>query len=47
VVDFVLHRPRAEELAPIERAIDKSLDIIPLLCEGKPEQAMHTLHTAT
>jgi PTH1 family peptidyl-tRNA hydrolase len=47
VVDFVLHRPRAEELVPIERAIDKSLDIIPLLCEGKPEQAMHTLHTAT
>lgn len=46
VVDFVLHRPRAEEQAPIECAIEKSLDIIPLLCAGKPEQAMHLLHTA-
>jgi len=45
VVDFVLHRPRADEQTPIDRAIEKSLDIIPLLCEGKPEQAMHTLHT--
>jgi PTH1 family peptidyl-tRNA hydrolase len=45
VIDFVLHRPRAEEQASIARAIEKSLDIVPLLCEGKPEQAMHLLHT--
>lgn len=47
VVDFVLHRPRSEEQAPIEHAIEKSLDIIPLLCEGKSEQAMHILHTVS
>jgi PTH1 family peptidyl-tRNA hydrolase len=47
VVDFVLHRPRAEEQGPIDRAIDKSLSILPLLCEGRHEQAMLELHTAT
>ncbi|MFM8464334.1 MAG: aminoacyl-tRNA hydrolase, partial [Burkholderiaceae bacterium] len=45
VIDFVLHRPRAEEQASIASAIEKSLDVLPLLCEGKPEQAMHLLHT--
>ncbi len=45
VVDFVLHRPRAEEQGPIDRAIDKSLAVIPLLCEGRYEQAMLELHT--
>ena len=45
VVDFVLHRPRAEEQSQIDRAIDKSLAVIPLLCEGKHEQAMLELHT--
>lgn len=45
VVDFVLHRPRAEEQAQIDRAIDKSLAVIPLLCEGQFEQAMLSLHT--
>jgi PTH1 family peptidyl-tRNA hydrolase len=45
VIDFVLHRPRAEEQASIASAIEKSLYILPLLCEGKPEQAMHLLHT--
>ena len=45
VVDFVLHRPRAEEQSLIDRAIDKSLAVIPLLCDGKHEQAMLELHT--
>ena len=45
VVDFVLHRPRAEEQSQIDRAIDQSLNIIPLLCDGKHEQAMLELHT--
>lgn len=45
VVDFVLHRPRAEEQTLIDRAIDKSLAVIPLLCDGKHEQAMLELHT--
>ena len=45
VVDFVLHRPRAEEQQLIIKAIDKSVDVIPLLCEGRHEQAMLELHT--
>jgi len=46
VADFVLHRPRKEEQALINEAIEKSLDIIPLLCEGKFEAATMQLHTA-
>ena len=45
VVDFVLHRPRAEEQTLIDRALEKSLNIIPLLCEGRFEQAMKEMHT--
>lgn len=46
VADFVLHRPRKEEQALINDAIDKSLDVIPLLCEGKFEAAMMKLHSS-
>ncbi|MDB5840541.1 MAG: pth [Herminiimonas sp.] len=45
VVDFVLHRPRREEQLLIEEAVAKSLDTVPLLCEGKFEAAMMRLHT--
>lgn len=45
VVDFVLHRPRKEEQSLIDEAIAKSLDAIPLLCEGKFEAAVMQLHT--
>lgn len=47
VVDFVLHRPRAEEQAAIDQAIDKAIDVVPLLCAGQFEQAMLTLHTGS
>lgn len=46
VVDFVLHRPRKEEQPLIDEAIARSLDVIPLLCEGKFEAAMMRLHTS-
>jgi PTH1 family peptidyl-tRNA hydrolase len=46
VVDFVLHRPRREEQLLIDEAIARSLDAVPLLCEGKFEAAMMQLHTA-
>jgi peptidyl-tRNA hydrolase, PTH1 family len=46
VVDYVLHRPRKEEQALIDAAIGNSVDVIPLLCEGKFEVAMMQLHTA-
>lgn len=45
VVDFVLHRPRKEEQPLIDEAIAKSLDIIPLLCEGNFNAAAMQLHT--
>lgn len=45
VVDFVLHRPRKEEQSLIDEAIAKSLDALPLLCEGKFEAAVMQLHT--
>lgn len=46
VVDYVLHRPRQEEQALINDAIEKSLNVIPMLCEGKFEAAMMKLHSA-
>jgi peptidyl-tRNA hydrolase, PTH1 family len=46
VVDFVLHRPRKDEQSLINEAIEKSLGVIPLLCEGKFEVAMMELHTS-
>lgn len=45
VVDFVLHRPCADEMQQIDSALDKSLQVIPLLCEGQFEKAMMELHT--
>jgi PTH1 family peptidyl-tRNA hydrolase len=46
VVDFVLHRPRKEEQPLIDEAIEKSIAVIPQLCEGKFEAAMMKLHSA-
>jgi PTH1 family peptidyl-tRNA hydrolase len=46
VADFVLHRPRKEEQSLIEEAIEKSLRVMPLVCEGKMDTAMMQLHTA-
>lgn len=45
VADFVLHRPRKEEQELINDAIAKSLDAIPMLCEGRFEAAMMKLHS--
>jgi len=45
VVDFVLHRPRREEQLLIDDAVANSLQVIPLLCEGKFDVAMMQLHT--
>ena len=46
VADFVLHRPRKEEQVLIEEAIEKSLRVLPMLCEGKFDAATMQLHTA-
>lgn len=45
VADFVLQRPRPEQLQAIEECLSKSLAIIPLLCEGKIDAAVMQLHS--
>jgi len=45
VADFVLHRPRREDQDLIEQAIEKSLQVMPLIVEGKFEAATMKLHT--
>ncbi|OFJ48631.1 aminoacyl-tRNA hydrolase [Janthinobacterium lividum] len=46
VADFVLHRPRREDQELIEQAIEKSLQLMPQIVEGKFEAATMKLHTA-
>ena len=45
VVDYVLDRPRKEEAKLIEQAIQQSLEVWPLIAEGKHQAAMLKLHT--
>ena len=45
VVDYVLHPPRAEEHSLIEDAIERSLEVWPLLAAGDEQAAMLRLHT--
>jgi PTH1 family peptidyl-tRNA hydrolase len=45
VVPYVLNRPTAEDRALIDQAIDRSLEVMPLVLEGNPEKAMTQLHT--
>ncbi|MEC5215922.1 PTH1 family peptidyl-tRNA hydrolase [Actimicrobium sp. GrIS 1.19] len=46
VADYVLHRPRKEEQPLLDEAISSSIEIIPMLCDGKFEAATMKLHTA-
>lgn len=48
--DLVTHyllnsRPRPEERAAIDSAIDRALDVLPLILAGDVQGAMHRLHT--
>jgi PTH1 family peptidyl-tRNA hydrolase len=45
VLDYVLQPPRAEERELIEAAIERSLELWPLIAEAKMEAAMLKLHT--
>lgn len=45
VIHYVLERPRKEEQAAIDDAIDRSLEIWPMLADGRTEEAMLKLHT--
>jgi PTH1 family peptidyl-tRNA hydrolase len=46
VADYVLHRPRKDEQQLIDTAIEKSLGVMALLCEGKYDIATMQLHSA-
>jgi PTH1 family peptidyl-tRNA hydrolase len=45
VSNYVLNAPRKEEKPLIQECIDRSLDVWPLILEGKTEAAMLKLHT--
>jgi peptidyl-tRNA hydrolase, PTH1 family len=45
VADYVLHPPRAEEGKLIEEAVEKALQIAPLILADDLTGAMHKLHT--
>jgi len=46
VADFVLHKPSKEQLAEIEKAIDRGLEIMPQLFTGDTARAVAQLHKA-
>jgi PTH1 family peptidyl-tRNA hydrolase len=45
VVNYVLHPPREEETKLISDAVERSLELWPLIAAGQMEKAMHRLHT--
>ncbi len=45
VINYVLEKPRKEEDDAIDAAIDRGLDVWPLLLDGNTEAAMLKLHT--
>lgn len=45
VADYVLGKPAAEDREAIERAIERSLDVLPLCLAGDLQGAMLKLHT--
>ncbi len=46
VIDYVLQRPRREDMGSIEDAMTRAIQIVPMLCEGQFDKAMKELHTA-
>ena len=45
MVNYVLRPPREEETPLISEAIERSLELWPLILAGEMEKAMHRLHT--
>jgi peptidyl-tRNA hydrolase, PTH1 family len=45
VANYVLNRPNAEEQAGMDSAIERALDVLPLILAGDLQQAMLKLHT--
>lgn len=45
VIDYVLHPPRADERAAIEQALERALEVWPLIAAHDMQNAMLRLHT--
>src|SRR5688572_12790777 len=45
VANYVLHPPRQEETKLVSDAVERSLELWPLIAAGQMEKAMHRLHT--
>ncbi|MDH3388731.1 MAG: aminoacyl-tRNA hydrolase [Gammaproteobacteria bacterium] len=45
VINYVLHKPSAPDLKAIEAANRDTLEVMPLLIEGRIDKAMQALHT--
>lgn len=45
VIDYVLQRPRGEDMDQINDTISRALPLIPMLCDGLFEKAMMQLHS--
>jgi PTH1 family peptidyl-tRNA hydrolase len=45
VASYVLHPPREDETRLISGAVERSLELWPLIAAGQMEKAMHRLHT--
>ena len=45
VVNYVLNAPRREEGELIEHAMQRALDVVPMIVDGKLEAAMLKLHS--
>ena len=45
VVEYVLRAPSADDAQRISQAIDRSMEVWPLMQKGEMEKAMHALHT--
>lgn len=46
VADYVLKKPSQEEQEKLDAAITKAIDILPLILEGKSQDAMQILHSS-
>lgn len=44
VIDYVLQRPSREDRALIDHAIERAIDVMPLVVAGEMERAMNELH---
>jgi PTH1 family peptidyl-tRNA hydrolase len=45
VVSYVLHKPSSADLEAIEAANQRTLEVMPLVFEGRMDKAMQALHT--